>query len=69
MKYTPHWDLTTIPELEWNREHGRRTRAKGPAVTNVKLKPCKQCGHPLNATQRRKPCPECGFTHPRTAAS
>ncbi len=65
MKYSPDWDLATIPEPEWNSENGRRQRAKAPAATNIKLKPCAKCGEPLNATQRRKPCPNCGYTHPR----
>lgn len=68
MDYRDTWDLTTVPEPEWNREHGRRTRAKGPAVTNQKLKGCKQCGTMLNSTERRKPCTNCGFVHPRKAA-
>ena len=66
--YKPTWDLTTIPDEKWNSEHGRRQRAKAPAVTNVKLKPCASCGTMLNATQRRKPCPGCGYVHPRKAA-
>jgi rubrerythrin len=63
--YQPHWDLTTIPDPEWSSEHGRRQRAKGPQATYQVLKPCNQCGAPLNATQRRKPCPECGHSHSR----
>lgn len=66
MRYNTYWDLSSIPEPEWNREHGRRNRAKGPTATNVKLKPCAECGTQLNATQRRKPCPKCGYVHPRT---
>lgn len=69
MKYTPHWDLTTIPDSEFRSEHGRRNRAKAPKATNVKLKPCAKCGTPLTATQRRKPCSKCGYVHPRKAAS
>ena len=65
--YQPHWDLSTIPDPEWNSENGRRNRARGPAATNVNIQPCSQCGRPLNATQRRKPCPACGHVHPRSA--
>lgn len=68
MEYRPTWDLTTIPDTQWNRENGRRNRAKAPAATNIKLKPCLKCQRPLTAVQRRKPCPGCGFTHPRTPA-
>lgn len=63
--YQPHWDLSTIPEPEWNSEHGRRNRAKGPAVTSQKFKPCSGCGNLLNATQARKPCLYCGRWHSR----
>jgi ribosomal protein S27AE len=65
VKYSPDWDLSTIPESELNSEVGRRRRAKGPSVTNVNLKPCAKCGESLNATQRRKACSSCGYTHPR----
>ena len=68
VKYSPDWDLSTIPETEWKSENGRRQRAKAPRVTNIKLKPCAKCGESLNASQRRKPCPKCGYTHPRRAA-
>ncbi len=63
--YQTHWDLSTIPEREWNSENGRRQRAKAPAVTYQNLKPCTSCGQPLNSTQRRKPCPNCEYVHPR----
>jgi hypothetical protein len=65
VKYSPQWDLSTIPEPEWKSENGRRQRAKAPAATYIKLKPCAKCGESLNVTQRRKPCPNCGYTHPR----
>lgn len=63
MDYRETWDLTTIPDDLWNRENGRRQRAKGPRVTYVKLEPCPgpKCRAQLTATQRRLPsCPECG---------
>ena len=66
--YQPHWDLTTIPDGPFNSERGRRHALKGSQQSNMKLRPCDQCGNALNATQRRKPCPNCGHTHPRKAA-
>lgn len=60
MEYRETWDLSTIPDSEWNRENGRRNRAKAPAVTNINLKPCAGCGTALSTTQRRQPCPKCG---------
>lgn len=59
--YSPKWDLSTIPEPEWQSEHGRRRRLKGPQVTNANLKPCSRCSQPLTASQRRKACPTCGW--------
>lgn len=59
------WDLSTVPDAMWKSEHGRRQRAKGPAATNQVIKPCSQCGTPLNSTQSRSKCPECGHWHSR----
>jgi DNA-directed RNA polymerase subunit RPC12/RpoP len=65
MKYTPKWDLTTVPEPEWKSENGRRQRAKGPKQTYVNLQPCIKCGKSLTATQRRVPCPKCEWKNVR----
>ena len=59
MKYSDKWDLSTIPEAEFSSEHGRRMRAKGPRVTNIKLVPCPGCGKMRTARERQKRC-ECG---------
>lgn len=69
-KYTPQWDLGTIPADKLHSEVGRRRRSvQGPASPNIKLRPCQSCGEPLTATQRRKKCPACGYTHPRVPAA
>ena len=60
MSYVPSWDLSTIPDEVWASEQGRRSRAKAPRVTNVKLEPCKHCGEPLTARERRRACKTCG---------
>lgn len=65
MKYSPLWDLSTVPSDLLHQEVGRRRRAAGPAATYLKMRPCDNCKAPLNATERRKPCPECGHKHPR----
>lgn len=58
--YQTEWDLSTIPEPAWKSENGRRQRAKAPARTYVKLKPCKGCKLKLTAAERRGKCPNCG---------
>lgn len=58
--YHQGWDLSTIPANVWASEQGKRSRAKAPRATNVKLEPCKHCGEPLNARERRRSCKHCG---------
>ena len=65
MRYSPSWDLATIPVDIWNSESGRRRRSCAPAATNVKLKPCAYCGIPLTARQRRMRCIACGERQPK----
>lgn len=57
VKYSIHWDLSTIPEDVFKSEIGRRTR---PQTPNLKLEPCIHCGTALNARQRRRACISCG---------
>jgi hypothetical protein len=64
MKYSPGWDLSTIPDDAWASEHGRRNRAKGPQATNEKIEFCNVCGLAMNARERRKPCRNCGTKWP-----
>lgn len=59
MNYQAAWDLSTIPDEQFASEHGRRRRSKGPRAPNLKLEPCKHCGEPLSARQRRLPCVKC----------
>lgn len=54
------WDLSTIPDEVWASEQGKRSRAKAPRATNVKLEPCKYCGESLTARERRRACKTCG---------
>lgn len=56
MKYSPNWDLTTIPDLEFASERARRVAAK--RVYQPKLAACPKCGQMLSARQRRYRCPE-----------
>lgn len=60
MKYSERWDLTTIPEREFNSERGRRlaVQRKTPAVPK-KLRPCSMCGGEFGAREMLKHIPRC----------
>lgn len=62
-KYSPTWDLSTIPRDLLRAEYARNIKPPAPRA-RVEL-PCIQCAHPLSARERRKPCPECGSRQPR----
>ena len=57
MKYSPDWDLSTIPDMALNSELGRRRVSKRSAPGNIKLEPCSKCGREMTARRRRLPCP------------
>ncbi|HVJ09249.1 MAG TPA: hypothetical protein VM554_12785 [Acidisarcina sp.] len=61
MKYTPEWDLTTIPDALIRAEFAKRIPRKPR-----NLVPCVGCLAPLSARERRKPCPHCGARNPRS---
>jgi hypothetical protein len=63
MKYSPKWDLSTIPDDAWRTEFARRI--KPPAPRARILKPCASCGVELSARERRKACMACGARQPR----
>ncbi len=60
--YSKNWDLSTIPADIWASESGRRRRAMGPAVTNVRFSPCRGCTVMLTSREQRKACPHCGVS-------
>ena len=61
MNYTPHWNLSTIPEdalkSEWARRSvARRQKAVGPPKV---LHPCPKCGVKFGVRDLRKHKPRC----------
>ena len=67
MRYSPAWDLSTIPDAALHSEFGRRIKPPAPRA-RVEL-PCIQCARPLSARERRKPCPKCGSRQPRESST
>lgn len=60
MKYTPNWDLTSIPEPEFVAERNRRiaVNRETPARAKV-LRPCSMCGKEFGAREMLKHIPRC----------
>lgn len=60
MDWRPTWDLTTIPDKEFNSERGRRLAEKRPApAVPKKLRPCPLCAKPFGARELREHKPRC----------
>lgn len=61
-KYTPDWELESIPDEPLYSEVGRRRRAlrKASPPKPPKLAPCVHCQAMLTVRQRRSACPQCG---------
>lgn len=57
IKYSPEWDLSSIPDPVFASERARRVAAKRKKFGQPKIAPCKDCGRLINARQRRFPCP------------
>lgn len=60
MDWKPTWDLTTIPDPEFNSERGRRLaeQRSTPAVPK-KLRPCPYCAEEFGARDLRVHIPRC----------
>ena len=58
--WTPHFDITTIPDDVLLRESGRRLRARQLRSPRAKvLRQCPKCGEPFGARELRKHLPQC----------
>ena len=58
--WTPHFDLTTIPDGVLLRESARRLRARQLRSPRAKvLRQCPKCGEPFGARELRKHLPRC----------
>ena len=59
--WTPHFDITTIPDDVLLRESARRLRARQLRSPRAKvLRQCPKCGEPFGARELRKHLPQCG---------
>jgi len=58
--WTPHFDITTIPDDVLLRESARRLRARQLRSPRAKvLRQCPKCGEPFGARELRKHLPQC----------
>ncbi len=58
--WTPHFDITTIPDDVLLRESGRRLRARQLGSPRARvLRQCPKCGDPFGARELRKHLPRC----------
>ena len=58
--WTPHFDITTIPDDLLLRESARRLRARQLHSPRAKvLRQCPKCGEPFGARELRKHLPQC----------
>jgi hypothetical protein len=58
--WTPHFDITTIPDEVLLRESARRLRARQLRSPRAKvLRQCPKCGEPFGARELRKHLPQC----------
>lgn len=58
--WTPHFDVTTIPDDVLLRESARRLRARQVRSPHAKvLRQCPKCGEPFGARDLRKHLPQC----------
>jgi len=58
--WTPHFDITTIPDDVLLRESARRLRARQLRPPRAKvLRQCPKCGEPFGARELRKHLPQC----------
>ena len=58
--WTPHFDITTIPDDVLLRESARRLRARQLRSPHAKvLRQCPKCGEPYGARELRKHLPQC----------
>ena len=58
--WTPHFDITTIPDDVLLRESARRLRARQVRSPRAKvLRQCPKCGEPFGARELRKHLPQC----------
>jgi hypothetical protein len=58
--WTPHFDITTIPDDVLLRESARRLRARQLHSPRAKvLRQCPKCGEPFGARELRKHLPRC----------
>ena len=58
--WTPHFDITTIPDDVLLRESARRLRARQLRSPRAKvLRQCPKCGEPFGARELRKHLPRC----------
>ena len=58
--WTPHFDITTIPDEVLLRESARRLRARQLRSPRAKvLRQCPKCGEPFGARELRKHLPRC----------
>ena len=52
MKYSPTWDLRTIPDPEFHSEAARRRSSRGGGRPRV-MKTCDKCGAVMSAREKR----------------
>ena len=58
--WTPHFDITTIPDDVLLRESGRRLRARQLRSPRAKvLRQCPKCGEAFGARELRQHLPQC----------
>ncbi len=58
--WTPHFDVTTIPDDVLLQESGRRLRARQVRSPRAKvLRQCPKCGEPFGARELRQHLPQC----------
>jgi hypothetical protein len=58
--WTPHFDITTIPDDVLLRESARRLRARQLRAPRAKvLRQCPKCGEPFGARELREHLPRC----------
>lgn len=63
MKYRPSWEMETIPDDVFNREHARRNGLKGGRPRT--LRPCPDCAIPMGTEQLRYHASRCRKAQPR----
>lgn len=57
IKYSPEWDLSSIPDSVFASERAKRVAAKRKKFGPLKITLCATCGRTINARERRFPCP------------